>query len=299
MFSDSDRWNLQIWLRQLWRDRGMTASPAEAILCGLIILVAMFFAQFFAGSTISSWHSVVSMTVAVQLGIILTPCLLMAIFLTRSLRTALRIHRPQFSHFVAEILLGVTLHPSYMTLGNAIQYVYSFGPDIQAALAMFSKLITDQPLWSVLLLLAVLPAVCEELAFRGFVFGGLLRQGGALRAILVSAVFFGFTHTVLQQSIAASIMGLMLGLIAWRTGGVLCTIFVHVINNTLSISLSWFAANEYSLPNWLSWFLRVEDSGWVYQPAWQTISIGLTLVLIAILFQRSKDTQRVVQEEMV
>jgi sodium transport system permease protein len=298
MFSESDRWNLQIWIRQVWRDRGMTASPTEAVLCGLIILVSMFFAQFVAGSTVSDWRSIVSMTVAVQVGLILTPSLMMAIFLTRSIRSALRIHRTQPSHLVAALLLGFTLHPTYTALGNAIQHVYGFGPEIEAVLAHFSALVSAQPLWAVLLLLAILPAVCEELAFRGFIFGGLLRQGGVLRAILVSAVFFGFTHTVLQQSIAASIMGLMLGLIAWRTGGVICTMFVHAINNILSISLGWFAANGYELPNQLEWCLRSEGGGWVYQPAWQTISVGATLILIAVLFQRSRDTQRVVQEEM-
>ncbi len=297
MFRESDRWNLHIWLHQLWRDRGTTASPAEALLCGLIILVAMFFAQFMAGSSIADWGSVVSMTVSVQLGLILTPCLLMAIFLTRSLRHSLRLHHVQPSHLVAAICLGVTLHPTYTALGNAIRHVYSLGDQIQAALAHFSQLIYAQPLWAVVGLLAVLPAICEELTFRGFIFGGLVKQGGALRAILITSLFFGFTHTILQQSIAACIMGLMLGVIAWRTGGVICCICVHVINNVLSIGLAWIPANHYELPPSLSWCLRVEADAWVYQPQWQTISVGIALVMISLLFRRSPATQRVVQVE--
>ena len=297
MFRESDRWNLHAWLHQLWRDRGMTASPTEAILCGLIILVAMFFAQFMAGSSIADWPSVVSMTVAVQIGLILTPCLLMAILLTRSIRTALRIHHVQPSQLVAALCLGVTLHPTYTAVSNGIQHVYSLGDQIQAALAHFSQLIYAQPLWAVLLLLAVLPAVCEELTFRGFIFGGLIKQGGALRAILITSLFFGFTHTILQQSIAACIMGLMLGLIAWRTGGVVCCICVHVINNVLSIGLAWFPANQYQLPPSLNWCLRTESDAWLYQPQWQTISVGIALVMIAVLFRRSPETQHVVQVE--
>lgn len=297
MFRESDRWSLNAWLHQLWRDRGMTASPAEAILCGLIILVAMFFAQFMAGSSIADWPSVVVMTVAVQIGLILTPCLLMAIFLTRSIRKALRIHQVQPSHLFAAICLGVTLHPTYTALGNAIRYVYSLGDQIQAALAHFSQLIYAQPLWAVLLLLAILPAVCEELTFRGFIFGGLVKQSGTLRAILITSLFFGFTHTILQQSIAACIMGLMLGLIAWRTGGVICCICVHVINNVLSIGLAWLPANHYELPPSLSWCLRAESDAWLYQPQWQTISVGIALIMIAVLFRRSPETQRVVQIE--
>lgn len=292
MFREADRWNLQTWLRQLWRDRGMTASPTEALLCGLIILVAMFFAQLMAGSTIADWPAVVRMTVAVQLGLILTPCLLMAIFLTRSLRIALRLHRTQWSHFVAASLLGFTLHPTYVTLGEAIKAVYGLGDQTQAVLQKFSDMVTAQPYWTVLLLMAVLPAICEELTFRGFIFGGLIKQGGALRAILVSALFFGFTHTVLQQSIAASLMGLILGLIAWRTGGVVCTILVHVINNSLSIAIGWFPANDYEIPSTLQFFLSNGSDGWAYQPAWKTISVGLTIALLAVLIFRDSKTER-------
>lgn len=297
MFRESDRWSLHAWLHQLWRDRGMTASPAEAILCGLIILVAMFFAQFMAGSSIADWPSVVVMTVAVQIGLILTPCLLMAIFLTRSIRKALRIHHVQPSHLLAAVGLGITLHPTYTALGNGIRQIYSLGDQIQATLAHFSQLVYAQPLWAVLLLLAILPAVCEELTFRGFIFGGLVKQSGTLRAILITSLFFGFTHTILQQSIAACIMGLMLGLIAWRTGGVICCICVHMINNLLSIGLAWLPANHYELPSSLSWCLRSEADAWLYQPQWQTISVGIALIMIAVLFRRSPETQRVVQIE--
>lgn len=297
MFRESDRWTLHAWLHQLWRDRELTASPTEAILCGLTILVAMFFAQLMAGSSIADWPSVVIMTVAVQIGLILTPCLLMAIFLTRSIRKALRIHHVQPTHLAAAICLGITLHPTYTALGNAIRHVYSLGDQIQATLAHFSQLIYAQPLWAVLLLLAVLPAVCEELTFRGFIFGGLVKRGGVLRAILISSLFFGFTHTILQQSIAACIMGLMLGLIAWRTGGVISCICVHVINNVLSISLAWFPANHFQLPSSLNYFLRSDTDAWLYQPQWQTISVGIALIMIAVLFRRSPETQRVAQVE--
>lgn len=299
MFRESERWNLRIWLHHLWRDRGDTASPAEAVLCGVIILVGMFFAQFVAGSSIDSWAAIVKSTMVVQLGLILAPCLLMAMFLTRSLRHAVRLHRPQTSHILAAVLIGFAMHPSYMILGDGIQRVYEIGDETALVLKHFQDMVTAQPLWAVLLLMAITPAICEELAFRGFIFGGLLHQGGALRAIVVSALFFGFTHTLLQQSIAASLMGLVLGLIAWRTGGVLCTMIVHVINNTLSISLAWGSRNCSEIPSPLRWAIVPENEGWAYDPAWVTVSVVMTIALLLILCKRNEVTERVVQAEMV
>ncbi|MCA9128951.1 MAG: CPBP family intramembrane metalloprotease [Planctomycetales bacterium] len=299
MFRESDRWNLRLWMHQLWRDRGDTASPTESVLCGAAILVAMFFAQFVAGSTIDSWASIVKSTVTVQLGIILTPCLLMAIFLTRKIRHALRLHRVQPTHVAAAILLGISMHPSYVALGQGISSIYQVGEETRVILAYVQQMILSQPLLPVLLVIAVLPAICEELAFRGFIFGGLLHHGGVVRAIVVSALFFGFTHTVLQQSISACMMGLVLGFIAWRTGGVVCTILVHMINNALTIGLAWSAANGARLPWTLEWAISTTGEEWSYRPEWTTVSVIATVALLAVLARRDFVTQQVVQAEMV
>ncbi|MCA9194535.1 MAG: CPBP family intramembrane metalloprotease [Planctomycetales bacterium] len=298
MFRESERWNLKLLLHHLWRDREDTASTASALLAGAIILVSIFFAQLAAGSFVSGWSGIASSTFIVQVLLILTPCLLMSVYLTRSPRRALRIHRVQFSHVIAALGLGVAVHPTYSALGYAIQQLYEIGPETQQLLAKFQHMVGSQPLWAVLMILAALPALCEELAFRGFIFGGLLRSGGALRAIVVTSLLFGFAHPVLQQSIAAALMGLFLGLIAWRTGGVICTIVVHLINNTLSVSMAWMAMNHFEPPAALSWAVYSQDSSWTYTPTWSTLSVLLALTLTFILMRRDTQTQRTVQAEM-
>lgn len=299
MFADSERWNFRLWVHQLWRDRGDTASPTEAVLCGLIIIVTMFFAQMFVATTSFDWAFICKSTVAIQIGVMLAPSLLMAMFLTRSLRRALRVHRVQPAHLLAAIMLGFTLHPSYQALGEAISSVYSIGEEAKAAMLGFQSIVLAQPLIAIILILAVLPAICEELTFRGFIFGGLLHHGGALRAIVVSALFFGFAHTILQQSLAACVMGLILGLIAWRTGGVICTMIVHVINNTLSLTLAWCATRQIDLAPGLTWAVDTEAGSWSYTPAWITMSVMLSIALLFVLSSRDESTRRVVQAEMV
>ncbi len=298
MFSDGERWNFQLWLRQVWRDRGIVASPSEAMLCGLIILVAMFFSQFVAAPTTLSWEVLAQRAVVTQIGLILSPCLLMAIFLTRSIRQALRLHLVPIDQLAAAIVLAIALHPSYTLLGQAIAGSIQVGSETQRLLESVSAMISAQPLWAILLILALLPAVCEELTYRGFIFGGLLRNGGALRAVLMSSLFFGLAHSFLQQSIAATIMGVLLGVIAWRTGSVLCTMLIHVINNSMSVSLGWVTDREIALPQTFDWFVSVEQGQWHYQPAWITVSIVLSIAMMLVLWRRSPATRRLAEAEM-
>jgi sodium transport system permease protein len=82
-------------------------------------------------------------------------------------------------------------------------------------------------------LLALLPAVVEELAFRGFILNGLRQASSNWSAVVVSAFAFGISHGILQQSLAASLVGLLLGWIAIRTGGIFTGIAYHVTHNAL------------------------------------------------------------------
>ena len=55
-----------------------------------------------------------------------------------------------------------------------------------------------------ILFLAAVPAVCEELAFRGFILSGCRNLGNNWRAIVVSSIFFGArTRSCSNRSVPA------------------------------------------------------------------------------------------------
>ena len=90
--------------------------------------------------------------------------------------------------------------------------------------------------------MAVLPAMCEELAFRGFILSGLRHLGSKWWAIGLTAVFFGMAHGVIQQSLAAAALGLVIGYIAVQTGSLVPCILFHVTYNALMFSMAELAA---------------------------------------------------------
>ncbi|GIX00391.1 MAG: sodium extrusion protein NatB [Pirellulaceae bacterium] len=286
MFRESERWNLRLWVHHLWRDRREVATPTEALLCGVIILVAMFFAQMLAGASINSWPSIVTSTVVVQIGIVLAPAVLMATLLTNSLRESLRLRIPQWSHLAAAILLGIGFHPWYRLLASRVAVLFPIGEETAAALQYFERIVMAQPWWVCVGLLALLPAVCEELTFRGFIFSGLERHGRRLGAILVSAIFFGWTHNLLPQSIAATLMGVLLGVVAWRTGSVWCTMIMHGMNNAMSLLMAWHGHHGTPIPDRLTWMLRSSAGTWEYTTGWTVVGLACSVIALVILFRR-------------
>ena len=86
-----------------------------------------------------------------------------------------------------------------------------------------------------ILCVAVVPAICEELAFRGFILSGCRHLGSNGRAIVVSAIFFGVTHGFLQQSINACLLGIVLGYLAVKSGSLLPGVVFHFLHNAMTV----------------------------------------------------------------
>lgn len=84
-----------------------------------------------------------------------------------------------------------------------------------------------------LVTIAVLPAILEEMAFRGFVLQSL-RKLGDPAAIVLSAILFGAMHENLWQIPFATIVGLILGWIVVKTENIWLAVIIHFGNNAMA-----------------------------------------------------------------
>ncbi len=84
--------------------------------------------------------------------------------------------------------------------------------------------------------LAVLAPLLEEVLFRGAIQGLLMRLfGRPWPAIIVAALIFGVYHMNPVQIVYATLLGIILGWIYYRTGSLLSVIVGHVLNNSLAV----------------------------------------------------------------
>lgn len=92
---------------------------------------------------------------------------------------------------------------------------------------------------------AFVPAIAEEILFRGAIMSTLRKYGDAT-AILVSAVIFGLFHTNLVQIPFAFVVGLILGWAVVYSGSMLPAILIHFTNNLFSVISSTLQTNAES-----------------------------------------------------
>ena len=89
-----------------------------------------------------------------------------------------------------------------------------------------------------IIFVAVLPAVAEEIMFRGFVSKGL-RKKGMIAAILMSSILFATMHGNLLQLIYQFFLGVVLIVVYFATRSIYASITVHLTNNATALIINY------------------------------------------------------------
>lgn len=91
------------------------------------------------------------------------------------------------------------------------------------------------PLWQQLIVLCMLTPVCEELLFRGLVFGSMRRKISGWKAAVFTSVLFSVLHGSPIQMLYAFPMGLVLQAFLHMEGGLEAPILLHICANLASV----------------------------------------------------------------
>ena len=128
--------------------------------------------------------------------------------------------------------LGVILFSSYVNYF----VVNSFSSYSDFTSETFWAVELDKPYQIVIyaINIAVVPAVCEELLFRGTICKALMPYGRGT-AIVISALLFSLMHTNIEQTIYTFVAGVLLAWIYVKTDSIIYPMLLHFINNATSV----------------------------------------------------------------
>jgi sodium transport system permease protein len=281
IFRPSERFSVNVWLKQVMRERTELPLAGHAVLCGVIILVVKFFVGLGAVPP-ESWLHFTKQTLIVLVAAVAMPAVLMAMFLTRNPLKSLKLAPCRIPVACAAVLAAILLHPAMTWLTNLVLAIYPPSGDLAGIQQIMNDVLADAPgFWAILGVLAVAPALAEELAFRGFILSGLQSLRSNIKAIIISSILFGAAHTILQQSIVTFFVGCVLGFIAVQTKSLIPCMLYHLPHNGLSISMAMLDQHIMSdYPLLQNLFHPAESAGFEYSviPAGLMTLAGLALI---------------------
>jgi len=136
--------------------------------------------------------------------------------------------------FVCIFLIGPIIG-----LFNHLLMLIGYAPDQNIAI----QLTTVYDLISALIVLAIMPAIIEELVFRGGILNGLQSKLSPKTAILISALMFTLFHGALQQTIYQFILGIVFALMVYYSKNIIYPIIMHFFNNAIVIVAQYIYNN--------------------------------------------------------
>jgi membrane protease YdiL (CAAX protease family) len=208
-------------------------GPREMALVGGL----SFFLTAFSGTLLQLAHARAGFVLSQTLFIVL-PVLLALRWFYLDRRQVLPFGRPR-PGVLAGALLGAAGLNHLLTVYGAWQE--SVVPTPEPIRALFEGLFTYRGPGDFAVLLVVyslVPAVCEEILFRGFLQTGLVHHlGTPARGIAVAAFVFGLFHLNPWRFAGVFCLGLFLGWLRQESGSLVVPILAHFFSNLISIVL--------------------------------------------------------------
>jgi membrane protease YdiL (CAAX protease family) len=163
-------------------------------------------------------------------------------------------------------------------LDNILNFVLPMPEMFKNALA---TLIVDQNFAVAIIVIAIIPALTEELFFRGLVLDGFTRNYTRRKAILLSALFFGIIHLNPWQFLSGFIIGLFSAWICVNSNSIWLSICIHLFNNALYAITVRFK----NLIPIIGYNNAANAVQVIFQPLWFDL-MGLLLLIIGIILLR-------------
>lgn len=106
----------------------------------------------------------------------------------------------------------------------------------------FFEINKSQPIWLVILSIAICPAIAEEIMYRGVIQGAYMKVS-VLYSILFSALAFAFMHFSLSAMMYAFLYGCIFAFVRIFTNNVVYTICMHFIFNLINVGIVYINDN--------------------------------------------------------
>lgn len=197
-----------------------------------------------------------------------------------------------FISFIAEWNASMTLPEG---LSQLEAWMKTMEDSAAAATMAFMSDNTLEGLIVNLLVMAIIPAIGEELVFRGIVQQALQRWlKNAFWAIFVTSCVFSLFHMQFYGFVPRLILGLALGFVFYKSGNIWLASFVHFLNNGTAVLAIWLAENNLiaATPE------NIEES---HFPLYVVIVSTILSLLTLYLFNRfmNKNAERIHYEKVI
>jgi sodium transport system permease protein len=150
---------------------------------------------------------------------------------------AFRLKLPSARHAAAGMILATGMLLAVIVSSAAISILF---PNLPVSGKTFRTNVNDPDLFRLIVSVALLPAICEETLFRGFILSGLDRGSRRMGPVVLCGILFGLLHMDPVQIPFTAAVGIGLSWMALESGSIVVPFIMHAFHNLALLALARF-----------------------------------------------------------
>ncbi len=194
-----------------------------------------------------------------QIIFLLIPTLILIRFQSKNILKFVRmkpIGLPEVVFITVGVIAAQQFLQGYLVLQDMIQLPEAVQPFVDTVRKsieeMYRTLVmvhTVPELLFVIIVVALVPAISEEFLFRGLVQRNFEYSFGLAGGAVVAGIIFALYHLNPFSLVPLMALGIVFGLLVYKTGSILAAILAHFINNVTAVVSVYYRREEILLPS--------------------------------------------------
>lgn len=198
-----------------------------AVVLTILYVAEIFWLSDILGSGLGLAGTVLHEVVLALIGIVIF------LLMRGKLKVIFPFKKPEFKKLAGTIVLWLGAYIGTMVITMIIAYF--FPEEMMGASQDIQGVIMETPFWISILVIAVTPAICEEIAFRGALLSCFRGIRNRWVGIVIVAVIFGACHGSVWRLVPTMLLGIAMGYLLFETENMMYPMLFHFINNAVPV----------------------------------------------------------------
>ena len=216
-------------IKMIWKDKRRRKPYLVAVLLAVLYIGDIFFLSEILGRYLGIAGTIVHEMVLAGIGV--------GVFLIfrGKLKVIFPFKKPQWMKIAGTFLLWLGSY--LLTLLVTLIVTFFYPEQVMGASEGVNYLVSNISVILGMLVVALTPAICEEIAFRGALLSCFRGAKSKWTGIIIVSLFFGACHGSVWRMIPTAMLGVAMGYILLETENMIYNMLFHFINNAVPVLL--------------------------------------------------------------
>ena len=212
---------------------------------GALIYTISLIALIYIGSFMQLYWGTIGL-IATEVMILLIP-VLYAIYIKADIKNTFSLRMIKIRYILGSIIVWFG---GYLIINITTQILLSLFPEGADLLQAVNSSVMMDSFIASLVVVALIPAICEEVLFRGFLLSSFKGKSkkSKIWAIIIVGILFGIMHLNFIRIVPTAMLGILFAYSALATKSIWTSVFMHFLNNGFSVCVLYLNENYLHIP---------------------------------------------------